>query len=275
MNTNYHIELNWQNIYAHETEYENFDYTRTLSTNDKIKVLQMAINKKDLYIIGIILSHIRKWEVGEFIYLLNIIDESFTYDEMSVIDNISTLYRDLNWDFVTSSEIKYVNDYTSINKLIDEIKPENFKYIYKDKNKYKVKSSKEFIELMKKCFRDKIVIPTEDAKNNPDNNDEKKEEKRKGRGKVKKKDTKKVAKKVEIKTNIIPSSYLNKYIVEKYVKKQFNIFHEKKLKERENEIRRNILQGINVVYKPIINSLEQLGSQVIQQIIYKITMPAG
>lgn len=215
------------------------NYIKILSTNDKITFLKIAIKKKDLKIIGVVLAHIRKWEINSFLELEYFIHTTFSDEELDTIENTIPIWP---WDFKFKSpeiDYDYESNYKNIIKLIDQIKPKNFK------NKHN--SLEEFVEIIKSSLKKKNTGPLDASelcsvtKKTTENN-------------------------LNIKgSNMIPPSYLGPKIIDIYLKKQFEVYHNKKLKEMENKKTKS-----EVKVDQIINPYTQLGSQVIQQITKKV-----
>jgi len=215
--------------------------------NDKLTFLKIAIRKKDLNIIGIILSYIRKWESSDFSQIEVDIYDTFSNNYLNIIENAVS---DIPWDFINSPIIKYNNkpDYINIVKLIDKIT---------------IAYTNEFIQLIKSCFPVKIDNPKTDKDNdkNEDDDENEDEDDDENEDENKDEDNDEIINnegiKIVTRSNIIPPSYMGTSVIETYVKKQFKIHYQKKLEETEkldnNNVQNNKLE--------LINPVTQLGSR--------------
>jgi len=123
---------------------------KQLSTNDKITFLNYAIKKRDCHIIGILLAYLRIWEFDAFTEIELMIYQTFTKEEIFIIDNAVPPNFYSRWNFMRSPKINYSSspDYKSIINLINQIKTCNFVT--------KFNSLEEFMELMKSSFKQKF-----------------------------------------------------------------------------------------------------------------------
>jgi IS605 OrfB family transposase len=141
---------------------------KELSTNDKLTLLNIAVKKKDLKVIGIILSYIRNWELSDFSEIEYMIYNTFSNRELNIIENTVP-----KWDFTDRLPvINYENkfDYCNTIKLIKQIiiKPEYMKI--------KKKSVDEFLELIKSSFEVKVTKYKGEGKGENEDEDEDKGE---------------------------------------------------------------------------------------------------
>jgi hypothetical protein len=204
------------------------------------------VRKKDLNIIGIILSYVRNWENCLFSQIEFDIYNTFSNNDLNIIENT---VKHLPWDFINSPVINYNNepDYQNIVKLINQIT---------------INPPNQFIELIKSCFQAKI-----DKDNDKDEDNDNDKDKDKDKDKEKKNPKKQIAKDGKIgivKGNIIPSSYIDTAVIDVYIKKQFEIHYKKKLEEQKK------IDPDKKFESELINPVTQLGSQVVQQIIKKV-----
>lgn len=214
------------------------DLVKRLSTRDKLILFELAIKKHDLFVIGMLFSHIRLWEKDKFDdhikKLANFSDE----DKIAIIKE----GYPLPIGFINSPRVIYKDDPKHFANIIDSIDPINFK------NKFV--SLKNFIELMKDCF----IHKANNLEKNKDN-----EKSKRGKKGTKRSDIKKIVKKNTM-VNYIPPRYLETDFIEIYVRKQFELnFKDEQKKTSDGAT-------INIVTNPSL----LLGSQVVQQTINKV-----
>ena len=234
----------WYSIHHIFTDYIysniSTELAKCLSTYDKLVLIDMAIKRRDLFVIGILISHIRIWEKDKFAVHIDNIGKSFSDEEKIVI--IKEGYP-VPLEFINSPKVKYIDDPKHIANLIKTIDPIYFK------NKYV--SLKSFIELM----RDSFIHKAKNLESNKNNDKSKR-----GKKGTKKIDIKKSIKKNTM-INYIPPRYLDTDYIEIYVQKQFE------LNFKDEQIKTN--DGVTKV-KVVTNPSLLIGSQVVQQIINKV-----
>jgi IS605 OrfB family transposase len=238
------------------------EFGNDFSIKDKLLLLNIAIRKKDIVKIGLILAHIHQDEEDDdFCETIQNLYRNYNNNDLNRIEDEYSKWLIKKND----SKIKNFNSFYNLQSVVDiinKIKPVNFKDSHGD--------MKDFVCLLRKSFVIKINnqrITGENKQRSRTMVGTKSQRQKKAAIKALKKAQKRTKKnddnnEILTKPHLIPSSYIDITVVEQYIAKQFEADYKKKLFLRDNDD--------ELDETVIINQHEMLGSQVLQQTLKKL-----